>query len=161
MKTGNDLIDATQNGIKDAMWTFFWAGKMQANLPMLEELCYRLIRAVSQKTSSSRELWADGHLKPTTVDWDRLDTDLLMIAMEATALILDPRFPALKDAWDADKTADQLLDDFDAYSAETVDYLLRVSDACKAWAEWDAEPSKIKEIDLERATAKLGAKAWL
>lgn len=101
MKTGNDLIDATQNGIKDVMWACFQARKMQANLPMLEELCYRLIRATTQKVGSSYEK-THGGLKPTTVDWDNLDTDLLMIAMEAIAFIMDPRFTALKEEWEAD-----------------------------------------------------------
>lgn len=115
MKTGDKLIDATIDGVKDVMWSMFWAGKQQANLPYLEECVMRLIRATTQKVGSSYEKMHGG-LKPTTVDWNTLDVDLLMIAMEATALVLDPRFQVLKDAWETDKTAAQLLDDYNEES---------------------------------------------
>lgn len=91
MQTKDPLINATQNGVKDAMWACFQAGHMEADPEQLEYCCTRLVRAATQKVGSSYEK-AKGGLKPTTVDWDTLDIDLLMIAMEAIAMINDPRW---------------------------------------------------------------------
>lgn len=98
MKTTDKAINATLDGIKDFCFSMFWKGNQKANLEELEERVYRLIRATSQKVSSSYEK-AHGELKPTTIDWDTLDIDLLYIAMEATALVLDERFEQLKKDW--------------------------------------------------------------
>ena len=87
------LIEATQNGIKDTMWAMFWRGKQKANLPELEESVMRLIRMTTQKDAGQRG-------NATCIDWKSLDMEFMRIAIEATAFVLDERFPALKKEWE-------------------------------------------------------------
>ena len=105
-KTNDKLIAATLDGVKDFCWSMFWRGKQVANLSELEERCMRLIRATSQKLGSSAKtkdpVWRENK---GFVDWDMLDMDLLMIAMEACAFVLDKRFPELRDQWEVESDA--------------------------------------------------------
>ena len=86
------------------MFSMFWAGNQEANLDELEERAYRLIRATTQKSGGGREAAKD-------IKWDTLDVDLLAIAMEATALVLDARFPELKRAWNTPEMEEVKPDD--------------------------------------------------
>ena len=84
---------ALENGIKDTMWSMFWKGGQKANLEALEDSVMRLIRMATQKNAGQRG-------DATCIDWDTLNMELMMIAMEATAFVLDDRFDALKSEWD-------------------------------------------------------------
>ena len=85
--------EALQNGIKDTMWSMFWRGKQRANLPELEESVKRLIRMATQKNAGQRK-------DSTCIDWKSLDMELLRIAVEATAFVLDSRFEMLIREWE-------------------------------------------------------------
>lgn len=80
---------ALQNGIKDTMWMCFWKGHQKANLLELEKSCKRLIRMATQKNAGQR-----GNV--TCIDWKTLDMELMRIAIESTAFILDERFESIK-----------------------------------------------------------------
>jgi len=81
------------NPIKDTMWAMFWKGNQVANLPELEESVKRLIRMATQKNAGQRK-------DSTCIDWNTLDMELMRIAIEATALVLDDRFEELKNEWE-------------------------------------------------------------
>lgn len=89
-----DMNQALQNGIKDTMWHMFWKGSQVADLDALEESVNRFIRMATQKNSGQRG-------DATCIDWKSLDIELLMLAIEATAFVLDKRFDALKKEWRA------------------------------------------------------------
>jgi hypothetical protein len=87
--------DELEKGTADFMWAMFRKGNQKANLMELEELCQRLIRMASQKTTGQRN-------KPGDLDWGNLGMLYNMIAIEATCLVLDPRFDKLKEEWETD-----------------------------------------------------------
>ena len=91
---------ALSNGIKDAMWSMFWAGKQKANLPELEDSVKRLIRMATQKNAGQRD-------DTTYIDWKTLDMEFMRIAIEATAFVLDDRFQALKKDWEKNSESDR------------------------------------------------------
>ena len=84
---------ALENGVKDAMWSMFWRGHQKANLVELEDCVKRLIRMATQKNAGQRG-------DATCIDWKSLDMELMRIAIEATAFVLDSRFEALKTEWE-------------------------------------------------------------
>ena len=86
---------ALSKGIKDTMWAMFWKGKQKANLPELEDSVKRLIRMTTQKNVGQRK-------DATCIDWSTLDMELMRIAIEATAFVLDERFQKLKEEWEDD-----------------------------------------------------------
>lgn len=89
---------AIANGVKDTMWAMFWKGNQKADLESLEESVQRLIRMATQKNAGQRG-------DATCIDWNTLDMEMMRIAMEATALVLDERFDRLKEEWrDEDAT---------------------------------------------------------
>ncbi len=89
--------DEYENGIMDSMWTMFQMGQQKANLPQLEECCKMLIRMATQKTAGQRG-------KESDIPWTgSLNMTLMNIAVEATCLVLDKRFPKLKEEWEADE----------------------------------------------------------
>ena len=75
------------------MWAMFWKGNQKANLGELESSCKRLIRMATQKNAGQRN-------DATCIDWHTLDMELMRIAIEATALVLDSRFDDLKTEWE-------------------------------------------------------------
>lgn len=87
--------EALDNGIKDTMWAMFWKGNQVANLEALEDSVKRLIRMATQKNAGQRG-------DATCIDWKSLDMELMRIAMEATAFVLDSRFDELKSQWGGD-----------------------------------------------------------
>lgn len=84
------------NGIKDTMWSMFWKGNQVADLDALEGSVKRLIRMATQKNAGQRE-------DSTCIDWKSLDMELMRIAIEATAFVLDKRFDLLKQGWRAEE----------------------------------------------------------
>ena len=86
---------ALSKGIKDTMWAMFWKGKQKANLPELEDSVNRLIRMTTQKNAGQRK-------DATCIDWSTLDMELMRIAIEAAAFVLDERFQKLKEEWEDD-----------------------------------------------------------
>lgn len=84
--------EALSNGIKDTMWSMFWKGNQKANLEELEDSCKRLMRMATQKNAGQRG-------QDTCIDWKSLDMELMRIAIEATAFVLDDRFEELKRGW--------------------------------------------------------------
>ena len=87
---------ALANGIKDTMWAMFWKGNQKADLEGLEESVQRLIRMTTQKNAGQRG-------DATCIDWNTLDKEMMRIAIEATALVLDERFDKLKEEWRVEK----------------------------------------------------------
>jgi hypothetical protein len=83
---------ALANGVKDTMWAMFWKGKQKADLESLEESVQRLIRMATQKNAGQRG-------DATCIDWSTLDMEMMRIAIEATAFVLDERFDRLKEEW--------------------------------------------------------------
>lgn len=83
---------ALDNGIKDTMWAMFWKGNQKADLESLEESVQRLIRMATQKNAGQRD-------DATCIDWNTLNMELMRIALEATAFVLDDRFDRLKEEW--------------------------------------------------------------
>ena len=71
----------------------FWKGNQKANLEELESSCKRLIRMATQKNAGQRN-------DETCIDWKTLDMELMRIAIEATAFVLDSRFDDLKSEWE-------------------------------------------------------------
>ena len=76
-----------RNGLKDGMWSMFW---VQQNLSpsdterdksVLKENVARLIRLTTQKNAGQRGV-------KDCLDWNSLDTTLMMIACSATSLCL-------------------------------------------------------------------------
>ena len=90
------IQQALDNGIKDAMWAMFWKGNQVADLDALEDSVKRLIRMATQKNAGQRG-------DATCIDWKSLDMELMRIAIEATALVLDKRFDSLKEDWRAEE----------------------------------------------------------
>jgi len=95
MKLDSKTQKALENGVKDSMWAMFWKGNQVADLEILEASVKRLIRMATQKNAGQRG-------DATCIDWDSLNMELMMIAIEATALVLDSRFEALKKEWGDD-----------------------------------------------------------
>ena len=85
---------AFANGVKDTMWAMFWKGNQKADLESLEESVQRLIRMATQKNAGQSD-----YAKCTDINWDTLDMELMRIALEATAFVLDERFDKLKEEW--------------------------------------------------------------
>lgn len=85
---------ALANGVKDTMWAMFWKGNQKADLDGLEEAVQRLIRMATQKNAGQSDF-----AKCTDIDFDTLDMELMRIALEATAFVLDERFDKLKEEW--------------------------------------------------------------
>lgn len=93
-----EMQKALANGVKDTMWAMFWKGNQKADLDGLEESVQRLIRMATQKNAGQRG-------DTTCIDWNTLDMEMMRIAIEATALVLDDRFDSLKEEWrDEDTT---------------------------------------------------------
>lgn len=90
------IEEALANGIKDTMWMCFWKGEQKANLEELEDSCKRLIRMTTQKNAGQRG-------QTTCIDWGSLDMELMRIAIEATAFVLDDRFEKLKQEWESEE----------------------------------------------------------
>jgi hypothetical protein len=86
------MIDfkALNNGPKDMMWRFLMEGGQMANVDALEASVHRLIRMAIQKNAGQRE-------GATCIDWNNLDMELTIIAIEATSLVLDDRFNKVKE----------------------------------------------------------------
>lgn len=87
---------ALANGVKDTMWAMFWKGHQVADLDGLEESVQRLIRMATQKNAGQRG-------DATCIDWNTLDMEMMRIALEATAFVLDERFDKLKEEWRNEK----------------------------------------------------------
>lgn len=81
---------ALQDGIKDATWAMFWKGNQVADLDELEDCVKRLIRMATQKNAGQKK-------DAINIDWKSLDMELLRIAIEATALVLDDDFQEMKE----------------------------------------------------------------
>lgn len=90
------IQQALDNGIKDTMWAMFWKENQVVDLDALEDSVKRLIRMATQKNAGQRE-------DTTCIDWKSLDMELMRIAIEATALVLDKRFDSLKEDWRAEE----------------------------------------------------------
>lgn len=74
-------------GLKNAMWAMFWVEQnadpndIEVNKEVLKKNVARLIRMATQKNAGQRGA-------KNCLDWDSLDTTLMMIACSATALCL-------------------------------------------------------------------------
>lgn len=95
MSLAPEAQKALENGIKDSMWRMFWMGAQKANLDELEASVKRLIRMATQKNAGQRG-------DKACIDWKTLDMELMRIAIEATAFVLDERFQGLKHEWEDD-----------------------------------------------------------
>lgn len=93
MSIGPKLQEALDNGIRDSMWRMFWMGAQKANLDELEASVKRLIRMATQKNAGQRG-------DKTCINWNTLNMELMRIAIEATAFVLDERFQGLKHEWE-------------------------------------------------------------
>lgn len=89
-----------EKGLRDFMWAMFWKGQQRANLPQLEESVQKLIGLTSQKNAGQRG-------NADCINWENIDMVYQEIAIEATALVLDSRFDALKDAWEESEDQEQ------------------------------------------------------
>lgn len=79
------------NELKDFMWNFVKDGQQEANAEELQELVYSLIQMMTQKTAGQRDD------KPNHIDFNRLEMLTWQIVIEATCLVLDKRFPQVKE----------------------------------------------------------------
>ena len=79
------------NELKDLMWNFLKDGQQKADLNEMEELAHLLIQAMTQKTAGQRSN------KPNDINIDRVDMITWQLAMSAMCLVLDERFPKIKE----------------------------------------------------------------
>lgn len=79
------------NGIKDMMWHFLMDKGQKENIPELKASVYQLIQMTTQKTAGQ-----SGYAKSTHISWDTLDSELMRIVIEATALVLSGRLDELE-----------------------------------------------------------------
>ena len=78
------------NAIKDTMWHFLMDGGQKANIPVLKEYVYDLIKMTTQKTAGQRQT------AKQDIPWEELDMTLMSIAIEATALVLSGELDQLE-----------------------------------------------------------------
>lgn len=69
------------NVIKDTMWRFLIDGRQRGNAKALKEAVYDLIGMTTQKNAGQRKAKKD-------IDWDSLDMTVMIIVIEAAALVL-------------------------------------------------------------------------
>lgn len=72
------------NSLNEDMWNHLKDGSQQSNPKALQESVYKLIQATTQKTGGQRN---NGD-----IDFKELDAIYRKIVLEATCLVLDPKF---------------------------------------------------------------------
>lgn len=72
------------NAIKDNMWNHLKDGSQTSNPKALQESVYKLIQATTQKTG--------GQKNNGDISFKELDVIYRQIVLEATCLVLDPKF---------------------------------------------------------------------
>lgn len=90
-----------QSGLKDSMWSMFWLRQnmspadVEQDKTTLKENVARLIRLATQKNAGQRGA-------KDCLDWNSLDTTLMMIACAATSLCLSGELGEMPDMIDGD-----------------------------------------------------------
>ena len=90
-----------RSGLKDGMWGMFWVqhnlapSAIETDKAVLKENVARLIRMTTQKNAGQR------HIKDC-LDWNSLDTTLMMIACAATSLCLSGELGEMPETIDGD-----------------------------------------------------------
>ena len=90
-----------QSGLKDSMWSMFWLKQnlspadVEQDKATLKENVARLIRLATQKNAGQRGA-------KDCLDWNSLDTTLMMIVCAATSLCLSGELGEMPDMIEGD-----------------------------------------------------------